>query len=95
MLPPATLAAAALRLHRKAEDMPLKPRQGRALNAGGLALIVWLFAKAGAACIAGCVVTVLYAPGLALVMGGMAFFCGYVVLTAARALVTEVTARYR
>lgn len=75
--------------------MPLQPKHGRALNAAGFALIVWLFAKAGSACLAGCVMTALYAPELALVMGAMAVFCGFVVLRAARALVAEVTARYR
>lgn len=73
--------------------MPLRPRHGRALNAAAFAVIVWLFTNAGSACLLGCLVTALYSPLLALVMGAMAAFCGYVVLTASRALIAEVGAR--
>jgi hypothetical protein len=70
--------------------MPVRPRQGRALNAAAFAVIVWFFTHAGSACLLGCVVTVLYAPLLAVEMGAMAAFCGYVVWTATQALIAEV-----
>jgi hypothetical protein len=74
--------------------MPLRPRHGRALNAAGFGLIVWLFTHAGSACLLGFLVTAPHAPAVSLVMGAMAGFCGVVVFTAVRALLAEVGSRY-
>jgi hypothetical protein len=58
-------------------------------------VIVWFFTQAGSACLLGCLVTALAAPVLALEMGAMAAFCGWVVFAATQALIAEVGSRYR
>ena len=75
--------------------MPQRHRQGRALTAAGLAVIVWLFTRAASVTMLGFVVTVRDAPALALIMGAMAAFCGFVVYTAAQALIAEFSTRRR
>jgi hypothetical protein len=74
--------------------MPLRPRHGRALNAAGFSVIIWLFVQVGSSCLIGCLVTVLYAPAVGVAMAAMAAFCGYVAFTAAAALLREVRSPY-